>query len=1687
MLSTFLHSVHTLKRRSKRTLARSALAGLVALASLGAAAPAAAIDLSQTPLFLTDGQAPLVLLTMARDHKLYFEAYNDYSDLNGDGILDVGYKPSLDYYGYFDSYKCYEYRSNVSPARFVPSNKTSNKKCSGKWSGDFLNYVTTSRMDALRKVLYGGSRKASDTSSLTVLERSYIPQDAHTWGKEYQSEERDGYNISDYTPLSAPVPGYFHLFANASLSTDSSNPVMRVLPNTKFRVWEWLSIERPVAGDDCAPNNERTPCKVDAAFNAWELVPAHTYTTLTQTVWNISNQGSLITVNSASDFNALVNSAAKDVNKCGTRNVSLISGNNNPFAVAPCQTDSDYYLNIFEGTITVPSTGWYRFAVDGDDAVDFTIRKDNTWYTIASYYGVHGTAGNFSHDSDNIYLTKGTVYPIRYRHQDGNGGDAFYLYWRRDRPASSITDYSVRVEVCNSSVGLESNCQTYTSGGTTSYKPVGLLQKQGNSMYFGLMTGSYTHNTQGGVMRKGISTINNEITPDGRFGSTAEICNTGSNCVNGIINTINSLKIVGFNNYSYDCGYIVDRSMGDGECNMWGNPLGEMVYEGMRYFAGKKYPTSAFTYSATDTSLVDYKLGLPMLKEWTNPYNSSPNPTGTDPTFAVCAKPYNMLISDVYPSFDSDSIPGNPFNGFTGDLPGMSMMTLGDTMWKSEFGTGAKNIFIGQSGSNNSGTPTAKSASSFGNIRGLAPGEPTRQGSYSAAAAAYYGHITSMNPVATEQKVSTYSVALAAPLPTIDIPVGSGKVTFMPFAKSVGGFGVSTDPNGFQPTNQIVDFYIDTIRNTAGSPTDNNVNGGRPYYKFRINYEDQEQGADFDMDAIGLYEIKLNADNTVTVSVSSDYAAGSITQHMGFTIAGTSADGAYLVVRDSDTGAGNDYVYKLDCRSNTSNPKDCGTSGTLPLYKELKFTPSESSTTTQLRDPLWYAAKWGGYTPGTDALIPDKADWDSDNDGVPDTYFLVTNPTTLEVQLTKAFAKISEQTAVAASTAANSFSYQTTSALYQARFSSAGWTGELGAYPINKNGTLGTVTWKAEAKLAAQLPGNRTILTYDPEASAGMRAIPFRWASMTSNGVLRSLLNKNFAGTTDALGSDRVSYLRGNAVTGMRTRPVITGTSTVNRLGDIVSSQPQYVTYPSAGFGSASYTAFRTDYLNREAMVYVGANDGMLHGFSAVDGTEKLAYVPSQMYRTRKGQPLLSKLTASNYGQLDNPHNYYVDGTLSIFDICAINCAARTDWKTIAVGGLNAGGQGIYALNVTDPTQFSESAPAKTVMWEFNDYDDTDSDADMRYGLGYTFSKPAVVQVCTARVASSTTVPKACTAGRWVVIFGNGYNNSENDGYASSSGHAILYVLDANTGAVIRKINTKAGSGATPNGLATTGPIDVDNDGYVDYVYAGDLLGNMWKFDLSDASSANWRPAFGTVASPLPLFTAVSGGKVQPITTAPDALLNPDGGSVIVFGTGSYIATGDKAAGSQQTMYGLRDTGSMIVASSLTQQSMLTGTADVSGVTYRAATSNTLSASSRGWYMNLPDTGERVAYDPRVIGKVLAFSSTVPTGDMCSYGGTGWDYYIDGLTGGNLGYTVLTDSGTGTLKYTVQGNASFTTGFASSRKSNVGITPAGTLITQGGGLGTVILSGSTGNAESYNLSLPQNIAGRVSWREIITD
>ncbi|SFN20538.1 PilC/PilY family type IV pilus protein [Dokdonella immobilis] len=1608
-----------------------AAAGIAHPVDVRAQAASGGIDVAQQPLFTASGQPPLNMLVMGKDHKIYYEAYNDASDLNNDGALDIGYKPAtLDYYGYFNSFACYSYSTD----HFVPVSATSNKQCSGSWSGDFLNYLTTSRMDALRRVLFGGWRQV-DSTTQTILQGAYFPQDGHSWGKEYQSVARDGYNISNYSPLSAPDAGKYHLFAVTTVTGNTNTytagyqaPLFRVLKNTDKRVWNWLSIEGPVAGNKCfTASNSRVDCvPSSAATSTWDLVPASMYTALSITTWKWTS-GTGTHPTNASQMNTLFNNNANATNRCGTGVISLIDAtgsNNNPFAGTNGCTH-DNYITRMTGTITVPTTGSYRIGVDGDDAVEVQI--DGT--VVAGWYGGHGNdrsdAGLLSH-SGTINLTAGT-HTVVFRHEEAGGGDNWGLFLNTPASVTSRDDYLVRVETCPASNAAvrEPSCKAYPNG---QFKPTGILHDYGESsrMYFGLITGSQNNNLEGGVLRRNMSNFGSEIDPDtGQFRSG----------VNGIANSISRLRMIGGNyngsttnnlnsdtnwnwaNGTGNCPSIGDRAINNGECRMWGNPLAEMMYESMRYYAGAAAPTARFnTGGASAGTTEETTMGLTR-ETWKDPYAAAPAGGG----FLSCSRPFQTVISDINPSYDGD-LPGSAFTGAItttsttpGSISGFNASSEGQAIWNSEFGAGGRSVFIGDVNNVTDGAPTAKTASSFGNIRGLAPEEPTKGGTYYSASVARFARVTDLNSITGNQNLSTYAIALASPLPRIEFPVGDGRITLLPFGKTASGtFGGGTR----KPTNTIVDFYVEQIVNLPGQPFDATINGGRPYAVFRINYEDVEQGNDHDMDAIVRYLINANADGTVTVTLNSEYAAGSADQNMGFVMSGTTEDGVYLDVRDSDSGTGSFQPYALNTPNPvlpggcgiTSPPTACGQQ--LPLNSTRVFTPSPSGATggaTILKNPLFYAAKYGAPTPSA---------VDADNDGVPDNYFLVTNPATLRAQLDKAFADIIANSQPTASVATSTPRFVPGATLaYEASYKSLDWSGDIKAYNLRADATYnsGTEVWSASGSMPA--PGARNVFTAEP-VSGGFSGVPF-----TTSG-LDAAMEARVQGTLDPAVftiSELIDYIKGDKSNEQGAATCVVSTDCPYRIrsskvGDILNSTPAVIGVTSFGYGSIlrdiastaadEYPAYveakKTIFGNtsQTPILFVGANDGMLHAFDgragSGGGTELFAYIPNAVLGN------LHELAQPGY-----VHRYFVDASPTVSD------AYLGTWKTVLLASTGAGARAVFALDVSDPRNFDQN----DVLWEFNDSLDTD--------MGQFVGRPYM---------------GITEGGQWVAAFGNGLNSDRQ--------RAILYIMDLETGTEVAKIDTGVGCPSTtsgcvegPNGLATAVLVDNSGNGAADTVYAGDYQGNMWRFE-QNLSSGAW--ALGNGGQPI--FQARdTSGKKQSITSGVYAVANPIGGTMVIFGTGRYLNANDAdetqiGLGTRpavDSIYGIWDSRSYddvndvwtsffpiatrtsgtyadLERQQITSYTPL-GAGGING--YRTATRNPVDyrltatgPGKLGWYLDLACTGcpladqalidgERVTATPDGVLSDVIFNTFRPEGDTCEPGSLNATMVLDALTG----------------------------------------------------------------------------------------
>jgi type IV pilus assembly protein PilY1 len=472
-------------------------------------------------------------------------------------------------------------------------------------------------------------------------------------------------------------------------------------------------------------------------------------------------------------------------------------------------------------------------------------------------------------------------------------------------------------------------------------------------------------------------------------------------------------------------------------------------------------------------------------------------------------------------------------------------------------------------------------------------------------------------------------------------------------------------------------------------------------------------------------------------------------------------------------------------------------------------------------------------------------------------------------------------------------------------------------------------------------------------------------------------------------------------------------------------------------------------------------------------GKELLAYIPSPAVRK------LSLLTTAPYN-----HTYYADGTPTITDACpsTTGCTSSSSWKSVLVSGMNAGGQSIFALDVTNPANFAmpaSGAASSLVLWEFTD----NADAD----LGYTFGIPLIAQM---------------NNGQWAAIFGNGYNNTAVDGQASTTGYGYLYIafLHGPTGTTPSNswtlgtdyIKLKAGNSTTtpgttaaPNGLGGPVGVDVDLNGTIDILYAGDLYGNIWKFDVSESSAGSWNTAF----SGQPLFTAKdSSGNAQPITGGLSVSFSSFGGFFLTFGTGSFVFSTDGATTNTQTLYGIldRNDGTTRIPStyrnlnstdSLQQQELVfSGTGvTVNGqqvavlsnclVNYPgqnlASTANpTLSASTcptgitetgsptapvqLGWYFDLPNSGERfVANQPLVQSGTVDFVTLIPQpGITCTGGASGFEYILNLNTGGQTSNTVFDLTGSGLQNSAQQ----YTSGSGTSYVVNARALPTGSII-----------------------------------------
>ena len=782
--------------------------------------------------------------------------------------------------------------------------------------------------------------------------------------------------------------------------------------------------------------------------------------------------------------------------------------------------------------------------------------------------------------------------------------------------------------------------------------------------------------------------------------------------------------------------------------------------------------------------------------------------------------------------------------------------------------------------------------------------------------------------------------------------------------------------------------------------------------------------------------------------------------------------------------------------------------------KTISFDVGEPSIDIHDRQ-LYLMGKYGGFNNtidratdpfanpfwGTDpsnplgAAIRTNSEWeDAAGSAYPANYLLASDPQKLINGLRAAFARINSQTGTlsgAALTSAN-LTYGSAGA-YIATFDPAKWAGSvlfnsLSVNPLNGNLVVSSSPiWDAGALLSTRCgtvssgsttctdtdtsSNKRNIVTTVRSGVASTRtAVNFTYPNILATDVAYALtLNTNpSTNLVDGRGQQRVNYLRGYradeaSAIGFRARD--------SAMGDIINSGPVYVGPPTSAIPDSDYQPFYTTNAARVPAVYVGSNDGMMHALRASDGFELFSYIPNLV------SPDLNDLT--NPGYL---HQVYVDTVPKVQE-----AKVGSAWKTVLVGANGNGAQGIFALDVTDPTAFG---PSK-VMFEFSDADDAD--------FGSVMSSPEFTKLWVSGPASAPVY-------RYFAVV-TGYNNkrstvnnrtdSQVSADTQNKGVLFLIALDHPIGTPwvqntdYYKFTFPAANTALPNGLApVTLLASKTGDRSTAAMYFGDLQGNLWKLNTATGNPSTWAPALGTIAAPSPIFVAKdASGNRQPITARVELANGPFGSTLIFFGTGEYFGTTDLTLpGAVQSEYALLDVNPSVL---ITRSSDLVGRAAAAGACPPTVTGTCLNvtgaafsysgaSAKKGWYLDFPGStvlGERSVTKPAVRTGLLTFTTLTLSNDLCTPG-NGNVYQVNALTGlavSGAGTTIGYTSTVGipgpprVVDLTINAGATRASGEAINVKTQ-----------------TTLVSGTSGNIGSYGAQAPIKMppTQQINWREI---
>ncbi|HTT09564.1 MAG TPA: PilC/PilY family type IV pilus protein [Burkholderiaceae bacterium] len=653
-------------------------------------------------------------------------------------------------------------------------------------------------------------------------------------------------------------------------------------------------------------------------------------------------------------------------------------------------------------------------------------------------------------------------------------------------------------------------------------------------------------------------------------------------------------------------------------------------------------------------------------------------------------------------------------------------------------------------------------------------------------------------------------------------------------------------------------------------------------------------------------------------------------------------------------------------------------------------------------------------------------------------FLTANNPANLSTQLQAALNEIRSRAAVGAAAASSTAFLDTGNGVFTSEISQGTWSGNVyrreidtttmqfkttdasgNPLPLDANGV--PYEWRASDQLA--VPTSRPIYTMRYGSTARDALVQF----VPNNGTL-GVDPTQMADLTATQGSatNVINYLRGDRTQELsavpagpfRDRPRLTSGvpgSLNDVFGTFANSSPIYVQADDFGYdflpttvpGQSTYLAFlRANQGSgttpgRQATLWTGSNEGMFHAFNADTGAELFAYVP------RAAVPNLQLLVDPKY-----THRYIVDGVPAVGDaFIGPPGGGPAAWRTVVVSSLGAGGRALFAVDATNPANLA-TAGANNVYWEIGQQSMSAANFNL---LGSTLG-PAIIAFAKDNTLTA--------GGRWVAIFANGP--------ASNAQRAALFVVDLQSGSVLSVLDTGSGDVNNPNGLSTPAPL-YDVNRQLVAVYAGDLLGNVWKFDFSGNNPSTWNVAFGTnplftTRSPANVGPATSRDQPQPIFAKPLLRRHPDGGVMVLFGTGKLFEPGDRENSDVQSFYGVWDqpsattglTGNFRTNGTLVQQA-ITSMSGTPAMYFMTNLGVTYSAGQLGWFFDLGvtysadanavDTStanqitprERVIVPAISVGDNMFVQSFVPSIDSCDTAGVSFLYGLNFLTGGFLG------------------------------------------------------------------------------------